>query len=597
MESAYWAIRILLPEKLFELVVRQASRVKRFDITCYVKVEVMSKVVDYLVENLNASVVLIPHHKEPRLDDTILAREILQRAKQRKRVRLITGDYSASELKAVIGQCDLFVGAKMHANIAALSMNVPTVAIQYSHKFYGIMRLLGQEQYICDKFTEEEVESTIDQAWSNREKIRVELEAKTGILKEHAIYNAKLVADLLDSKRASISYSRMLSAKPCDTSAAEKGAKVLIINTPGLLNKGGMAVVMGAIRCLRDTMPNAHVVVLCHHCKGDWYTLQDICRRQRVEVRKHPWFKEHDSRLITLLHSSVPALLTLLQCITCRTVNKLGLPLNGIFQGSDIILDLNVDALNDHYGVFFPSWALFNILLGIIAGKPIVVWAASIGSFDNRLTRFLARFTLNRVDMITAREEVTREYLETLGVSKPRIYVTADHAFLMEPAPSERISEVLAKEGISNSQNPLIGISASQLIYRYAFPGIKDKEEKYQRYVEVMTGTIDYLADKLNADILLIPHVLVPNYDDRIISGKLYERVKNKNMVKLITGEYMADELKGIIGVCDMFIGCRMHSTIASTSMSVPTIAIVYGHKSHGVLGDVMGQGKYIREI
>ncbi|MCK4824863.1 polysaccharide pyruvyl transferase family protein, partial [bacterium] len=61
--------------------------------------------------------------------------------------------------------------------------------------------------------------------------------------------------------------------------------------------------------------------------------------------------------------------------------------------------------------------------------------------------------------------------------------------------------------------------------------------------------------------------------------------------------EYMADELKGIIGLCDMFIGCRMHSTIASTSMSVSTIAVVYGHKSHGVIGNMMGQGKYFIEI
>ena len=373
--------------------------------------------------------------------------------------------------------------------------------------------------------------------------------------------------------------------------------KVLIINTPGLYSKGGMAVVMGAVRCLRESMPDACITALCHHHKEDWDTLQDICRNQRVEIKKHPWFKEHGSKPLSLIHSGVPALLTLLQCITGRAVNKLGLPPMGVFQRSDIILDLNIDALNDHYNIFFPSWALFNILLGIISGKPVVVWAASIGSFDKRLTKLLARFVLNRVDMILAREEVTKEYLETLGVRKPRIYVTADHAFLMEPASQERINEILASEGISKSENPLVGISASQLIHRYTFPSIKDEEEKYQRYVEVMTGTIDYLVDKLNADVLLIPHSIVPTEDDRIISGRIHEQVKSKSKVKLITGEYMADELEGIIGECDMFIGCRMHSTIASTSMSVPTIAVVYGHKSHGVIGNMMGQGKYIIEI
>lgn len=117
------------------------------------------------------------------------------------------GDYSAPELKAVIGKCDLFIGGKMHANIAATSMHVPTVGMQYGHKFYGIMRLLGQEQYVCNKFTVEELKSKVDRAWADRERIRGELAAKTDILKKYAFYNAKLVEDLLHSNRVSSVFS------------------------------------------------------------------------------------------------------------------------------------------------------------------------------------------------------------------------------------------------------------------------------------------------------------------------------------------------------------------------------------------------------
>jgi colanic acid/amylovoran biosynthesis protein len=202
MESAYWLFRILFPETLFESIMRLASHFKRLNILTYVKLDVMNEIVEYLVEKLSATVVLIPHDKEPRSDDTLLAQEILQRAKH-ERVRLISGDYSAPELKAVIGQCDLFIGAKMHANIAAISMNVPTVAVQYSHKFHGIMGLLGQEKYICDTFTIEEVKSKIDKAWSDKGIIRAELGEKIDIVKKHALDNARLVAALLGGNRVS----------------------------------------------------------------------------------------------------------------------------------------------------------------------------------------------------------------------------------------------------------------------------------------------------------------------------------------------------------------------------------------------------------
>ena len=89
----------------------------------------------------------------------------------------------------------------MHANIAALSMAVPTIGIGYSHKTWGIMKMMGQEEFICD-FQEVSVSimmDKIDKAWQNREKITEELKQKTKIVQERAFYNAILVKQLLES--------------------------------------------------------------------------------------------------------------------------------------------------------------------------------------------------------------------------------------------------------------------------------------------------------------------------------------------------------------------------------------------------------------
>jgi colanic acid/amylovoran biosynthesis protein len=371
-------------------------------------------------------------------------------------------------------------------------------------------------------------------------------------------------------------------------------SRVLIINTPGLFNRGGMAVVMGSLQGLRDALPDARITVLCHHSTEDWDTIREICGRHNVEVKKHPWFKEHDSRTLALVHSCVPAGLFFSKCILGRLSGKLGVRPRGTFQESDVILDLNIDALHDNYGIFFPLWALSNLLAGTIVGRPVVVWSAGIGQFDKRLTKSLARFVLNRVDVIMAREEVTKDYVGKLGVHKPKVYLTADHAFVMSPAPAGRVAEILEKEGIAKAGRPLVGIAVSNLIHRYAFPDIADRQLKHRKYAEVMAKAADYLVDKMNAEVLLISHSIVLTEDDRTISGEVRQQVKRKDKVRVLAGDYMSDELKGIIGTCDMFIGSRMHSTIASTSMGVPTIAIVYGQKSYGIMGGMMGQSSYI---
>jgi colanic acid/amylovoran biosynthesis protein len=371
---------------------------------------------------------------------------------------------------------------------------------------------------------------------------------------------------------------------------------ILIINTPGLSNRGGMGALMGALRCLRESMPSANVTMLCHHMK-DWNALQEICQKYQVKLKKHPWFKEHDSKRLSLLYSAIPASLYPLRCIVSRALNKVGLKTNGIYDKSDIILDLNLVTLNDYFSKFFPVFALANILPGIIAGKPVVVWSVSVGAIKTRWIKLLAKFILNRVDMIITREDVSAENLKTMGISKPRIIVTTDHAFLLEPVPRERVNQILVREGITKGKEPFIGFTSAQLIDRYAFQAMTNREEKLQKFIEVMAKAIDYAVDKLSAQVIIISHSFVLKEDDSVMSREIYELVTRKDKVKLIKGEYRADELKGIIGICDLFIGCRFHSTVASTSMAVPTVALAWAYKFRGVIGKIMRQEKYIIEV
>jgi len=68
----------------------------------------------------------------------------------RARVRVLVGEYDCHEIKGVIGQCDFFVGSRMHACIAALSQGIPTVGIAYSRKFRGVFESVGMADWVVD---------------------------------------------------------------------------------------------------------------------------------------------------------------------------------------------------------------------------------------------------------------------------------------------------------------------------------------------------------------------------------------------------------------------------------------------------------------
>ena len=86
-------------------------------------------------------------------------------------------DLTPVEIKNMIGNCDYFVGTRMHSNIFATSMCVPTVAIAYEKKTNGIMETVGLQDYIVEinDINLEKLNLKFENVVLNEEKIRKQL--------------------------------------------------------------------------------------------------------------------------------------------------------------------------------------------------------------------------------------------------------------------------------------------------------------------------------------------------------------------------------------------------------------------------------------
>lgn len=89
-------------------------------------------------------------------------------------------DLTPVEIKNMIGNCDYFVGTRMHSNIFATSMCVPTVAIAYEKKTNGIMETVGLQDYIVEinDINLEKLNLKFEEVIFNEDKIRKQLKIK-----------------------------------------------------------------------------------------------------------------------------------------------------------------------------------------------------------------------------------------------------------------------------------------------------------------------------------------------------------------------------------------------------------------------------------
>ena len=77
----------------------------------------------------------------------------------------------------------------MHACIAALSQNIPTVAIAYSKKFKGFMDSIGVGNLVADprEMEEQEILSVVNRAYAERDNIRNHLERTMPGVRKHVL--------------------------------------------------------------------------------------------------------------------------------------------------------------------------------------------------------------------------------------------------------------------------------------------------------------------------------------------------------------------------------------------------------------------------
>lgn len=208
-----------------------------------------------------------------------------------------------------------------------------------------------------------------------------------------------------------------------------------------------------------------------------------------------------------------------------------------------------------------------NILLKK-RGAKTVLWGCSI---DPEMITSTMVSDLNRYDLITVRDPLTKTALKKAGVEE-NVRSVADPAFILG------MQETELPEGFLPGNT--IGINLSPLVLRRAV--------SQDDVIISFKKLIQHILDTSDSAILLIPHVTKKYDSDLEVLSRIYEWFKYTGRVLLATdGNCM--QLKYIISQCRLFVGARTHATIAAYSTYVPTLVIGYSVKSRGIATDLFG--------
>lgn len=249
------------------------------------------------------------------------------------------------------------------------------------------------------------------------------------------------------------------------------------------------------------------------------------------------------------------------------------------------------DSFSDIYGLGRLIYEALPQLLVLILGKRLVLLPQTLGPFKGRIARWIAKTIMSGAAVVCSRDySGLKDALPFVGKKgAAKIRFCGDVGFLMEPKkPAEfDLTELLEQKRRGEC---IVGLNVSGLLYAGGYNrnnmfGFKSD------YKEIVYGLISFLVEVKGASVLLVPHVYqepagATLESDEYACEAVYNEVKSRypGKVWLVRGKHDPGETKYIIGMCDFFIGSRMHSCIAGLSQSIPAVAISYSDKFLGVM-------------
>ena len=123
-----------------------------------------------------------------------------------------------------------------------------------------------------------------------------------------------------------------------------------------------------------------------------------------------------------------------------------------ILRDSDLLLSGGGSLLQDTTSARSLLYYLWIARMARRAGKPVMFYAQGMGPLHRPISRLLVRLTANRAAFLTVRDEPSAQLLKAIGVTNPRLEVTADPAFALTPAPEETVRRFYDRRAFSRTK-------------------------------------------------------------------------------------------------------------------------------------------------
>jgi len=226
-----------------------------------------------------------------------------------------------------------------------------------------------------------------------------------------------------------------------------------------------------------------------------------------------------------------------------------------------------------------------------LARVPILIYGITGFPVRSWYGRLVFKWLGNAAEEIITRDASAYNTLQDLGV-KTKMQEGTDLRVILEPAPPERVGDILKNEGI-NPDMPMIGLTV-----RYIHP---DVPRWVKTHLDLHLESIERFNEnmgKLVAELSKVAQVFIISMnpdvsEDKAVAENLKKYMIDPSKLRVIEHRYLAVESLGIIQACDVLIAGRVGSAVFSVMNGTPLLGIAHENRMIAWMNEI-GMDEYL---
>lgn len=269
---------------------------------------------------------------------------------------------------------------------------------------------------------------------------------------------------------------------------------------------------------------------------------------------------------------------------------------NGDKQCKKVIKNCDIFILGGG-GLLQDETTIFNIFrwtkylkLANDFNKFTMLYANSIGPLNYRFSQKVVKSLLDRVNLITLRDNTSKELLNKIGISK-NVYVTNDPVFSYKLIKDKEISSFKDIRKLYRFPEKYICVSIRHWFDTIPLIPVSictklnlrthKNQQHYLQYVSNIAQIVDYCNQTLKLPIVFTSFLV--DRDNKVADDIIKACHSSGNLI-LNDQNLSCEDMLNIISHSEFTIGMRLHSIIYAVCTETPIVALSYTEKVRAMI-------------